>query len=52
MEKRADVYRIQLTYIVRPNAIKYGIVLDEPMHWDDDVFIGVLESNVITVTIQ
>ena len=47
-----DKYRIQLTYIVRTKAIKWGMVLeDEPMHWDDDVFTGVLESNVVTLTI-
>ena len=52
MWEQPGEYQVQLTYIVRTKAIKWGMVLeDEPMHWDDDVFTGVLESNVVTLTI-
>jgi hypothetical protein len=44
-------YQIQLTYITRETDVAYGFVLDEPMNWPEDVFVGVLESNKITITI-
>jgi len=52
MWEQPGEYQVQLTYIVRTKAIKWGMVLDEPINWDEDVFTGVLESNVITLTIK
>jgi len=46
-------YRIRLTYIVRRNAIgKGGIVLERNMNWTTDTFVGRLESNEVSVTIE
>lgn len=50
MQKPGD-YQVQLTYIVRANKLDWS-VRDEPMNWDEDVFIGRLESNRIDITIR
>jgi hypothetical protein len=45
-------YTVGLTYLVRDHQIgKGGSELDASMGWDDDVFIGRLESNRTTVTL-
>lgn len=46
-------YNIQLIYLVRKKQIgKGGKVLERDMAWDKDVFIGRIESNIITVQIE
>jgi hypothetical protein len=50
--RRTGVFKVQLTYMVRNNLIEYGFVTDQPMNWEDDVFVGRLVSNEITVIIQ
>jgi hypothetical protein len=46
-------YRVRLTYIVRKQGVgKAGTILDQPMNWDANVFVGRLESNDIEVRIQ
>lgn len=44
-------YQVQLTYVVRTN--KWGWrVIEESINWDEDVFVGRLESNSIDITIK
>ena len=46
-------YRVQLTYIVREQAVgKAGDVLDQPMNWEAGVFTGRIESNTVPIKIQ
>ena len=46
-------YQVQLTYLVRKAAIgKAGRVLDQQMDWPEGVFIGQLESNKLTLTLE
>jgi hypothetical protein len=50
--RREGNYRVRLTYIVRNRRVgKAGTVIDQPMNWDDDVFVGRVESNEITVRV-
>jgi|SRR6185436_2705850 len=47
---RPGRYRVRLTYIVRERAIgKSGRVLDQPIRWEPEVFVGHLESNEVEV---
>jgi hypothetical protein len=51
--RQPDVYRVRLTYLMRERAIgKAGVVLDQPMRWSADVFIGRIESNELLITIK
>lgn len=51
--QKAGEYRVRLTYIVRNKAIgKAGEVLDKPMHWEPEVFIGRIVSSELTLTIK
>jgi hypothetical protein len=46
-------YQVQLTYLVRREAIgKAGRVLDRQMDWPEEVFIGRLESDPLTLTLD
>ena len=52
MQQPGD-YRLRLTYLVRREAIgKAGVVLDEQMNWNKEVFIGRIESNELKITIK
>ena len=45
-------YTIQLIYLVRNKQIgKSGTILNEEMNWDKDVFVGLIESNIIDLNI-
>ncbi len=51
--RHSGAYRVRLTYLVRECAIgKAGTVLDQPMHWPPDVFIGRIVSNESLVTLE
>jgi len=44
------VYKLQFMYIVRKNVVS-GQILTERANWDKNVFVGVIKSNTVTVTI-
>lgn len=44
------VYELQFMYIVRKNVVS-GQILTERANWDKNVFVGVIKSNTVTVTI-
>jgi len=45
-------YQVRLTYLVRKHASSMGFVLDDLMDWDENVFIGRLESNQIKIVLE
>jgi hypothetical protein len=45
-------YKIRLTYIVHEHDFRMGILTDQVMNWEKDVFTGLLESNDITITVD
>lgn len=50
--KTPGIYRIQLLYLVRKAVIgKSGTILDRFENWPDTVFVGMLESNTISIKI-
>jgi hypothetical protein len=50
---RPGSYTVRLTYLVRDRAIgKDGVVLDRPMGWEPEVFVGRLESNERMVNVH
>lgn len=51
--QQPGTYRVQLTYMVRRNAIgKAGVILDRPMNWDSDVFVGRIVSSELLIIIE
>lgn len=45
-------YQVSLTYLVRKHASSMGILLDDLMDWDENVFVGHLESNKIKIVLE
>ena len=50
--REPEDYRVRQSYIVSDKAIgKGGDVLDQPMNWEEGVFIGRIESNEVVIHI-
>jgi hypothetical protein len=48
----SETYEVWLTYLVREQFTRWGVVTDELMDWDETVFIGRIESNRLRVTLN
>ena len=45
-------YQVRLTYIVYENAVRMGVVTEQLMNWEKEVFTGLIESNDIIVIVE